>query len=87
MRSRTALALLLLVTGFVLGSVWDRCGEGEDECAPLCHASCLDGCATAPVPRSAEPATLIRVVLAAFSTPAAQPLVRSDSPDIQPPRA
>jgi hypothetical protein len=86
-RSRVALFLVLIFAGFVLGAAWDRCAEEEGECGALCHAGCLDSCATAPVPRIETGVEASREAGAARILAASSPFGRSESPDYQPPRA
>lgn len=85
MRSRIAFLLVLILAGFVVGAAWDRCAD-EEECGALCHAGCLDNCATAPLSRVA---TSVEASLEAAAAPTAAveaPLGRAESPDFQPPR-
>ena len=87
MRSRVALLLVLILSGFVLGAAWDRCADDEGECGSLCHAGCLDNCATAPMPRVATSFAAQRRATPGSPPLAPAPLARADSPDTQPPRA
>lgn len=82
------LILLAVLAFFVLSSAWDVCASDEGGCPPSCHASCPDGCASAPVPPAAR--------LAAQPAPRATPqLFRSlelppsylTQPETPPPRA
>lgn len=54
---RWAAILLLCLASFYLGATsLDECAEGVgDDCAPVCHIFCADGCATVPVPDSPRP--------------------------------
>ncbi len=54
---RWAAILLLCLASFYLGATsFDQCAEGvNDDCAPICHILCADGCATVPVPESPVP--------------------------------
>ncbi len=56
MRRWVAILLLCLV-GLYLGATGvDTCAEGPGEdCAPICHLLCSDGCATAPMPERPVP--------------------------------
>lgn len=49
--------LLLSLASFYLGATsLDQCSDGvNDDCAPVCHIFCADGCATVPVPESPVP--------------------------------
>jgi hypothetical protein len=50
-------ALFLTITVFYLGaSRIDRCTDRvADDCAPVCHILCADGCAVAPLPVAPTP--------------------------------
>ena len=54
---RWAAILLLCLASFYLGATsLDQCAEGvNDDCAPICHILCADGCASVPVPESPVP--------------------------------
>jgi hypothetical protein len=54
---RLAAILLLCLASFYLGATsLDECADGvNDDCAPICHILCADGCATVPVPDSPAP--------------------------------
>lgn len=53
MRRWAAVLLLLLAVAYLRAYSADPCAEGPgDDCAPLCHILCVDGCATAPVPEA-----------------------------------
>lgn len=54
---RWAAILLLCLASFYLGATsLDQCAEGvDDDCAPICHILCADGCATVPVPEPPVP--------------------------------
>jgi hypothetical protein len=86
-RTRVSILLLLVVGGFVLAAVWDRCDEGGADCPQLCHAGCLDGCATAPVPGAVTAANAAAIELPEAAAPAGLPIARPSRPEAQPPRA
>lgn len=51
MRRWVAILLLCLASLYLGATGVDQCAEGlEDDCAPICHILCADGCATVPVP-------------------------------------
>jgi len=54
---RWAAILLLCLSSFYMGAAsLDHCsGEMKDDCAPVCHLCCVDGCATVPVPEAPVP--------------------------------
>ena len=54
---RWAAILLLFLASFYAGtSNLDQCsGRICDDCAPVCHICCVDGCATVPVPETPVP--------------------------------
>ena len=88
MRRGVALLLLAIVAGFLGLAAADPCEAGEGDCAPLCHASCVDGCATAPVPAVAS-SLPDDLGATAHPLPAteASPLARPVRPFLEPPRA
>lgn len=56
MRRWAAILLLCLATYYLGATGLDECTEGvNDDCAPICHILCADGCATVPVPDSPAP--------------------------------
>jgi hypothetical protein len=85
-RARVAFLLLLVVGGFVCASVWDRCDEAADDCRQLCHAGCLDGCATAPVPGSLTATSAAAIARVDAQAAAGLPIARPSRPEFQPPR-
>lgn len=54
---RWAAILIICLASFYLGATGlDECADGvNDDCAPICHIFCADGCATVPVPDSPAP--------------------------------
>lgn len=88
MRRGVACLLLALLLGFLAMAAADPCDATEGGCAPLCHAGCVDGCSTAPVP-SVElslPGTLAGSIRRLPARGEA-PLSRSVRPLLDPPRA
>ncbi len=56
MRRWAAILLLCLATFYLGATSLDQCTEGvNDDCAPVCHIFCADGCATVPVPETPVP--------------------------------
>lgn len=56
MRRWVAILLLFLASVYLGATSVDRCAEGlEDDCAPICHILCADGCGTVPVPEASVP--------------------------------
>lgn len=88
MRRGVALLLLAIVLGFLGLAAADPCDASEGDCAPLCHASCVDGCATAPVPAVASslPGDL-GATAHPLSATEDSPLARPARPALDPPRA
>ncbi len=82
--------LLLCLTGMYLGATsLDACVEGPgDDCAPICHLLCADGCATAPVPEPPAPPSPDTLPDRCFVAERAGSLVSLDiEPEKDPPRA
>ena len=54
---RWVVILLLCLSTFYLGATsLDQCADGaSDDCAPVCHIFCADGCATVPAPKAPVP--------------------------------
>lgn len=53
MRRWVAILLLCLASVYLGATSLDPCAEGvKDDCAPVCHIFCADGCATVPVPEA-----------------------------------
>lgn len=56
MKRWVAILLLCLVSFYLDATSLDQCTEGvNDNCAPICHIFCADGCATVPVPEAPVP--------------------------------
>jgi len=56
MRRWIAILLLCLASIYLGATGLDACIEGpDDDCAPVCHILCADGCATVPVPEAPQP--------------------------------
>lgn len=56
MRRWVAILLLCLASFYLGATSMDACAEGvNDDCAPICHIFCADGCATVPVPEPPVP--------------------------------
>lgn len=56
MRRWVAILLLCLASVYLGATGVDHCTQGpEDDCAPVCHIFCADGCATVPVPETPAP--------------------------------
>lgn len=56
MRRWVAILLLCLASLYLGDTSLDQCAEGvNDDCAPVCHIFCADGCATVPVPDTPVP--------------------------------
>jgi len=55
-RRWVAILLLCLASVYLGATGVDQCAEGvTDDCAPICHILCADGCATVPVPEAIVP--------------------------------
>lgn len=56
MRRWVAILVLCLASVYLGATGLDQCEEGvSDDCAPICHILCADGCATVPVPEAPVP--------------------------------
>jgi hypothetical protein len=56
MRRWIAILLLCLASVYLGATSLDQCADGVgDDCAPICHIFCADGCATVPVPEAPTP--------------------------------
>ncbi|HJV88846.1 MAG TPA: hypothetical protein VJ623_00965 [Holophagaceae bacterium] len=56
MRRWAGILLLCLASIYLGATSLDQCDEGvNDDCAPICHILCADGCATVPVPETPVP--------------------------------
>ena len=87
---RWAAILLLCLASFYLGATsLDTCAEGvQDDCAPVCHIFCADGCATVPVPDRPVPPVPDPLPSPSFEAERDDHLVSLDiEPEKDPPRA
>jgi hypothetical protein len=84
-----AILLLCLASVYLGATGVDRCAEGpEDDCAPICHILCADGCATVPVPEAPVPPSPDPQPCLCFTAERAGTLVSLDiEPEKDPPRA
>lgn len=56
MRRWVAILILFLASFYLGATSLDQCAEGvTDDCAPVCHIFCVDGCATVPIPEAPVP--------------------------------
>lgn len=89
MRRWVAILLLCLASLYLGATSLDQCAEGPgDDCAPVCHILCADGCATVPVPeapRAPAPDPLPDPVF--LAEPAAHLITLDIEPEKEPPRA
>jgi len=89
MRRWVAILLLCLASFYVGATRLDQCTHGPgDDPAPICHLSCMDGCATAPVPEppvppAPEPLPRPRYAAEGAQAPASLPM----EPPRTPPRS
>lgn len=82
--------LLLCLASFYLGATsLDQCAEGvSDDCAPVCHIFCADGCATVPVPDTPAPPAPDVLPRPRYEAERAEHLVElTIEPEKAPPRA
>ena len=84
-----AVFLLALASLYLGATSLDRCVEGpNDDCAPLCHILCADGCATLPVPEAPAPPSPEAARRPCFEAEKVVLLVSLDiEPEEDPPRA
>ena len=89
MRRWLAILLLCLATAYLGATSMDPCAEGPgDDCAPICHILCVDGCATAPVPEAPVPPPPDPLPQSRFTIERIEDLVSLDiEPEKEPPRA
>ena len=89
MRRWVAILLLCLASVYLGATEVDRCAEGVvDDCAPICHMLCADGCATVPVPDAIVPPSSDAPLRPRFEAQRVVNLVTSDiEPEKDPPRA
>jgi hypothetical protein len=82
--------LVLCLASFYLGATGlDECAEGvNDDCAPVCHIFCADGCATVPVPDAPVPTAPDPLPRPCYGVGPAEQLVSLViEPEKDPPRA
>lgn len=87
---RWAAILLLFLACFYLGATsLDQCSdEVHDDCAPVCHLCCVDGCTTVPVPEAPVPPAPDRLPRPCYVAQKAEHLVSLViEPEKDPPRA
>lgn len=89
MKRWIAILILCLSLGYLGTTSVDPCAEGvRDECAPICHIFCADGCSTSVVPESPAPPPPDPMPRPAYETTFVQPILCLDlEPEKEPPRA
>lgn len=89
MRRWLAILLLCLASVYLGATSLDHCSDGlEDDCAPVCHVFCADGCGTVPVPEPVTPPSPDPLPSPRFQTEQVVHLVSLDiEPEKDPPRA
>jgi hypothetical protein len=89
MRRWVAILLLCLASVYLSATGVDHCADGvQDDCAPICHILCADGCGTVPVPDAPVPPTADPLPRPHFAlTPAESLLSLHIEPEKDPPRA
>lgn len=89
MRRWIAILLLCLASVYLGATGADLCAEGpDDDCAPVCHILCPDGCATVPVPDPPVPTVPDSPPESRFEAERIGPLVSLEiEPEKEPPRA
>jgi len=89
MRRWIAILLLGLASVYLSATAVDLCTEGPDEdCAPICHILCVDGCATVPVPEAPQPGLPEAPPRPSFAAEPVRDLASLDiEPEKEPPRA
>jgi len=88
MRRWVAILLLCLASVYLGATSADRCAEGlGDDCAPICHVFCADGCGTVPVPEAPVPPSPDPLPCPCFVAERVVNLVNLDiEPEKDPPR-
>ncbi len=89
MRRWVAILLFCLSSAYLAATAVDNCAEGlKDDCAPICHLFCADGCATVPVPEAPVPPSPNSPPKHNFEAERVVDLVSLDiEPEKDPPRA
>jgi len=89
MRRWIAILLLCLASIYLGATGLDACIEGpDDDCAPVCHILCADGCATVPVPDTPVPPLPDAPLRPSFVAERVVDLVNCEiEPEKDPPRA
>lgn len=88
MRRWIAILLLFLASIFLGATGVDGCAEGvQDDCAPICHIFCADGCGTVPIPEAIVPPSPDPLPRPTFEAQKVVSLVSMDlEPEKTPPR-
>jgi hypothetical protein len=88
MRRWVAILLLFLASVYLGATSLDQCAEGvADDCAPVCHVFCADGCGTVPVPEAPVPPSPDPLPKTRFESERVEPPVSLDTePEKDPPR-
>jgi len=89
MRRWVAILLLCLASVYLGATSLDQCADSvNDDCAPVCHIFCADGCASVPVPESPVPPTPDLLPRLSYEAERAEHLVSLViEPEKDPPRA
>ena len=89
MRRWLAILLLCLASIYLGATSLDQCAEGvNDDCAPVCHIFCADGCATVPVPDTPVPPASDSLPRPRYEVERVEHLVElTIEPEKDPPRA
>lgn len=89
MKRWLAILLLCLASIYLGATSLDQCADAaNDDCAPVCHIFCADGCATVPVPESPAPPAPDPLPRPCFQVEPADHLISLDlEPEKDPPRA
>lgn len=89
MRRWTAILILFLASFYFGATSLDQCSNGiKDDCAPICHIFCADGCATVPVPEAPVPPSPDPLPRSMFVADTIENFVSLNiEPEKEPPRA